>query len=292
MSNLNQQLIPSVNFHLWEPCNFKCKFCFATFQDVRKTVLPKGHLPKEQSLRVIDLLAEAGLKKITFAGGEPSLCPWITDLIIRAKAKGFTTMMVTNGSQLSNSFLNMVKGHLDWIVISIDSINPEDNVAIGRHQGKHVLPDSHFYLEKINLVKDYGFRIKVNTVVNRVNYQDNSLAKFMKTIEPLRWKIFQALRVVGQNDKHFQQMEVTESEFQSYIELNSISQIPFAVIEDNKAMTGTYLMVDPAGRFFDNTKGCYTYSQPILEVGVLKALNEITYSFTDFINRAGLYEWD
>ena len=37
--------IPSVNFHLWKSCNMKCRFCFATFQDVGRDVLPKGHLP-------------------------------------------------------------------------------------------------------------------------------------------------------------------------------------------------------------------------------------------------------
>ena len=32
-------------------------------------------------------------------------------------------------------------------------------------------------------------------------------------------------------------------------------------------MTGSYVMVDPAGRFFDNTSGYHTYGRPILEGG-------------------------
>ena len=71
-------LPPSVNFHLWEPCNMRCRFCFATFQDVRQSVLPKGHLPREDALRVTEALAEH-FEKITFAGGEPLLCPWLPD---------------------------------------------------------------------------------------------------------------------------------------------------------------------------------------------------------------------
>ena len=287
-----QPLIPSVNFHLWEPCNFRCKFCFATFQDVRKTILPKGHLPKEGALQVIDLLAASGFNKITFAGGEPTLCPWITDLIIYAKEKGLTTMIVTNGSQISDEFMTKVKGYLDWIVISIDSINPEQNIVIGRHQGKQVLPNTRFYLDKVNLIKKHSIKMKVNTVINRANYLDVSLTEFIKSVEPLRWKIFQALGINGQNDEHFLEMKITESEFHLFIDINSIREIPFAVIEDNAAMTGTYIMVDPAGRFFDNTKGYYTYSQPIVDVGVVQALSEITYSFTDFINREGLYDWE
>ncbi|MEO0472453.1 MAG: radical SAM protein, partial [Bacteroidota bacterium] len=67
--------VPSVNFHLWEPCNMRCGFCFATFQDVKRTILPKGHLPKEDALNVVQAIAKAGFEKITFAGGEPTLCP-------------------------------------------------------------------------------------------------------------------------------------------------------------------------------------------------------------------------
>ena len=53
-----KQIIPSVNFHLWEPCNMKCGFCFAKFQDVKKNILPKGHLPKDKAIGVIKSLAD------------------------------------------------------------------------------------------------------------------------------------------------------------------------------------------------------------------------------------------
>lgn len=33
--------LPSVNYHLWKPCNMRCEFCFATFLDIEPTVLPK-----------------------------------------------------------------------------------------------------------------------------------------------------------------------------------------------------------------------------------------------------------
>ena len=83
MSLINK--IPSVNYHLWEPCNMRCKFCFATFQDVKQSILPKGHLPKEDALQLIKLFADFGFEKITFVGGEPTLCPWLPELIAYAK---------------------------------------------------------------------------------------------------------------------------------------------------------------------------------------------------------------
>ena len=60
--------VPSVNYHLWKPCNMKCDFCFATFSDIQVDFLPKGHLGREDSMSVVDALAGAGFLKINFAG--------------------------------------------------------------------------------------------------------------------------------------------------------------------------------------------------------------------------------
>ncbi len=288
---MNQTLIPSINYHLWEPCNFSCKFCFATFQDVKKSILPKGHLPKDDALRIVDAIAAAGFSKITFVGGEPTLCPWIGDLIVRAKNKGLTTMIVTNGSGLSDGFLKEISGFLDWVVISIDSKVPELNILSGRHQGNNLVPDENYYREKVVLVRKWNVKLKINSVINSSNCNDFTLTPFIVSLMPQRWKLFQTLRVKGQNDEQVDQIAISEEKFYEFIHSNNIDKIPFAVIEDNNAMTGTYLMIDPAGRFFDNTKGHHTYSQPILKVGTKNALKDISYSYSGFIKREGVYNW-
>jgi radical S-adenosyl methionine domain-containing protein 2 len=56
-------------------------------------------------------------------------------------------------------------------------------------------------------------------------------------------------------------------------------------------MTGSYVMVDPAGRFFDNTAGAHVYSRPINEVGVNVALKEVSVDPGKFRLRDGLYDW-
>ena len=124
--------VPSVNFHLWKPCNMKCAFCFATFQDVGQDALPRGHLPRNESLSVVEALAKAGFDKINFAGGEPILCPWLPDLIQRARELGFTTSIVTNGSFVTPEWLGRVGGCLDWAAVSIDTVDPEKLKRLGR----------------------------------------------------------------------------------------------------------------------------------------------------------------
>lgn len=283
------RIIPSVNFHLWEPCNMRCKFCFATFQDV-KAILPKGHLSKNDALRVVQKLCDFGFKKITFVGGEPTLCPWLPELIGLAKTNGLTTMIVTNGSKLTESYLKQFSRILDWVTISIDSIDPTINRQIGRI-AHPIATDEAEYRQKCQLVLEQGFRLKINTVVHKLNCNE-ILSDFICAVKPERWKVFKLLPVIGQNSTKILDLIITNLEFDNYIRANSrlcsgIELVP----ENNTEMSGSYLMIDPAGRFFDNTKGFHSYSKPIIETSVGAAMKQISSDYSKFIERKGLYIW-
>ncbi len=285
---ITTKFIPSVNFHLWEPCNMRCKFCFATFQDVKQTILPKGHLSKEKAINVVKKLADYGFKKITFAGGEPMLCPWLPMLIKTAKELGMTTMLVTNGSQLTERFLIENKTYLDWIAISIDSLNEATNLNIGRAiVGKRALTEA-FYKERIKDIKKHGYGLKVNTVVNAYNHLDD-FNDFINFAKPKRWKVLQVLPIEGQNDHKIDAFKISGKQFNTFVAkhagLNSM------VPESNNEMQGSYVMIDPAGRFFDNSKGKHHYSHSIVNNAVEKVIKQVDYSFKKFIQRVGLYNW-
>jgi len=283
-------MIPSVNFHLWEPCNMRCNFCFATFQDMKKTILPKGHLPKEQSLQVVRALADAGFEKITFVGGEPTLCPWLTDLIREAKLLGMNTGIVTNGSKLNPEYLSELRPWLDWIGISIDSLQDDTNIAIGRAiYGKRPLDREHYY-NLVDMVNQFDFMLKINTVVNRFNLSED-LYDFILYSKTERWKVFQVLPIKGENDQHIEDLKISSEEFDSYLERHMrLGKI--LVPERNEDMTGSYAMVDPAGRFYENSTGSLLYSKPILEVGVHAAYEQAHPDSEKFLKRGGLYDWN
>jgi radical S-adenosyl methionine domain-containing protein 2 len=269
----------------------RCAFCFATFQDVKQSVLPKGHLPKEQAIALVQQLADFGFQKITFAGGEPTLCPWLPELIATAKTAGLTTMIVSNGSQLTDDFLEANRHHLDWIALSIDSLNPATNLAMGRAiTGKKPL-SAEYYHSLVEKVKQYGYGLKINTVVTRLNLHEN-ISGFIRLAQPKRWKILQVLPIAGQNDGKVEALEITEDEFVSFISRHqSVANCTSIIPETNAQVKGSYAMIDPAGRFFQNTTGTYLYSLPIIEIGVFKALQSTDYSFAKFISRGGIYDW-
>lgn len=284
--------VETVNFHLWQPCNMSCRFCFATFRDVRRTVLPEGHLDRADAARVVTELAEAGFTKLTFAGGEPLLCPWLTDLVALAHRLGMVTSVVTNGSLLDETTLAGLCGVLDWITVSVDSPRPRTLRLLGRTTAGRPIAEEE-YLALFRRIRELGFRLKMNTVVTACNWQED-MADFVVAAGPERWKVFQALPVAGQNSGRVDPLLISIEQFEEFVsrnlrvELRGIRLIP----EDNDVMPGSYAKVDPAGRFFDSvdSRG-YTYSESILQVGVRRAISQVRISRAKFLARGGLYDF-
>ena len=140
--------------------------------------------------------------------------------------------------------------------------------------------------------RERGIRLKINTVVTRSNC-DEDLTGFIARARPERWKLLQVLPVVGQNDGAVDDQVITPEQFAGYVTRNQrVVEMGVAVIpESNELMTGSYVMVDPAGRFFDNTAGAHVYSRPINQVGVDAALREVSIDPARFRLRDGLYDW-
>ena len=254
-------------------------------------MLPKGHLGKHDCLQVVDLLAQAGFEKINFAGGEPTLCPWLPDLIRLAKRHGLTTSIVTNGTRITRQWLNALNGSLDWIALSIDAVDPGKLRRLGRAVHNNPIAEEEC-LQIISMIKHYQMRLKINTVVTSETWEED-FANFIRRARPERWKIFQVLAVKGQNDKHVGNYTITNEQFAAYVERNRIVERDgIAVVpEGNDLMTGSYIMVDPAGRFFDNVQGVHNYSRPIIEVGVNEALKDVSVDSECFLQRGGRYDW-
>ena len=221
-------------------------------------------------------MVSARFDKVNFAVGEPTLCPWLPDLILRAKQLGCTTSMVANGSRVTPEWLDLVENSLDWATLSIDTVDPQKLEASGRTTRNGPLSEDD-YLGVIDLLKERGIRLKINTVVARSNC-DEALTGFIATARPARWKLLQVLPVSGQNDGLVDDLVITPEQFAGYVDRNRcVEAMGVAVVpEDNDLMTGSYVMVDPAGRFFDNVAGAHVYSRPINDVGVGAALREVS----------------
>jgi len=202
-------------------------------------------------------------------------------LIVYSKKLGLITSIVSNGTGITQKFVQKYDKEIDWIGLSLDSGNEKTQKALGRGNGNYVKS----IVEKSKIIREYGIKLKINTVINRLNYFED-LSEVINEIKPDRWKVFQVLEIKGQNSSSIKDLLITEEQFEQFGEINAHMNL---IVENNDAMIESYMMIDQMGRFFQNTGNTYHFSRPILNVGLSNALNDIKYNHAKFIERGGIY---
>lgn len=79
---------------------------------------------------------------------------------------------------------------------------------------------------------------------------------------------------------------ISKEQFNQFVKNHSNVDLPIYP-ESNEAMTESYLMIDPQGRFYQNSSGScgYNYSESIIDCGVGAALNQIRFNPVMFNSR-------
>ncbi len=283
---------PTINLHSLIPCNYKCGFCYAGFASAKRSHIPQAELHEIiRQIRAASSPPGASPRKVTFAGGEPLLSDTAIEDIAQARNAGLITALVTNGSLLNEARILELGPILDWLTISIDSLNPDTNCLIGRAT-RGIPLNADDYLARIRLAQALGIRVKINTVVSQANANED-FTGFISAARPLRWKFFQATRIAEENGAEFERWAITETAFHQFVARHAALSGEGVVLvpETQSDIYGTYAMVGPNGCFFDNSLGTYRYSQPIVSVGIEAAWTEITFSLDRFRARKGDYDF-
>ncbi len=293
--NSNRQLV--INWHLTEACNYACDFCYA------KWVTPKERELIHDSARTRSLLAQlfeffrpstnvrlaADEKpwtsvRLNLAGGEPLLYREETLAIVNfARDLGFEVSMITNGSLLDRTLLEGLSPKLSLLGISVDSGQEQVNRGIGRADKRthHTLGIDAVEASFLN-AREFNPRLhlKINTVVNGLNWQED-MTHVIRRLAPGKWKVLQMLPVQNSN------LAVSDAQFHAFVKRHS-SLGDIMSVEDNESMTESYIMIDPLGRFFQNTtvgQSRYRYSHPIWQTSVQEAFAELRWSESKFLSR-------
>ncbi|MCC6216994.1 MAG: radical SAM protein [Polyangiaceae bacterium] len=270
-----------MNFHILSACDARCDFCFATFPGVR------GRLAAPDARRLITLLRAHGAEKLTFAGGEPTLHPDLEGYLRHAKGEGLVTGVVTNGSRLQ-PLLARAADAIDWVALSVDSASEATQRALGRGGGDHVARA----VRLSDLCRAAGVRLKVNTVVTSLTWEED-LTELLRRLAPERWKLFQVLRVEGQNDGRVERLLISREQFSAFVARHArLAEAGVTLVpEDNDAITDSYVMIDPLGRLYGDTGGIHRVGPSVLEAGVDAALAAVGFQPEKLRARGGLYDW-
>lgn len=281
-----------VNWHVLKACNFHCQYCYAEFTDVgpeiwRDQIRSRDLLESLLGLFFPDspanpLSATLGYRsvRLSIAGGEPTLLgKKLVGILAHAKALGLRTALITNGSR-PNVVIQAAR-YLNVLTISIDSVNAKTNLEIGRRDRKATLLGLNEMLALVRRIREVRpeIAIKINTVVNAGN-ADEDLSGLIDAVRPERWKIMRMLPIVSEA------LRIDQDRFQSFVDRHQ-AFASMTTVEDNSDMVDSYIMVDPYGRFFQNSSrdAGYAYSRPILEAGAEAAFRDIEFDPAKFASR-------
>ena len=154
--------ITDVRLSVTDRCNFRCVYCMSP--DVK--YLPKMQLlTLDEYIRLLQLLQGMGVSKLRITGGEPTLYPYLDDLLERAGQMGFKDIaLTTNGSNIRGMWASRWKElGLNRVTVSLDTLKPERKDAITRSQ-----TSLDTVIRSIHLLKEAGLKpVKVNAVIMR-----------------------------------------------------------------------------------------------------------------------------
>ena len=156
-------------------CNSNCMYC--SF----RSGLSKNKIDIELNtiIRIIDELAEVGVKVLTLTGGEPLLRKDLTEACLYAKGKGINVCITTNGLLLTEDIaIQLNDCGVSNLVMSLDSL---DDAVYSLHRGvsNNKVLESLSILDFFSQLKDDNYSA-VTFVMSKKNYKE--LPNFIRAI--------------------------------------------------------------------------------------------------------------
>ena len=227
----------TINLHFTDFCNFHCKHCFVN----------KEH--KELSFEKIKIIIDKIVEyknlcneeiRINLAGGEPLLSKNIQDIVDYICDSKLEVSIITNGYYLDRDFVKKNKNKISMIGISVDSLNKNTNIKIGRCCHNMVIAEDDL-LSICNFIKESGIKLKINTCVTALN-SNESISSFLEKVKPDKVKVLRAFC-----DENNDQYNISDDAWNKAKE-----KYKNVFFEDNDYMKSHYIIVDSSGNLSRN----------------------------------------
>lgn len=143
---------------LTEACQFQCFYCMP---HPSQGVIQSGFLDAEGYAAIVRGLVPCGLRSVRLTGGEPTLRPDFSDIVLALGAiPGIDLSLTTNGHLLPRHFPTLRQAGVRSVNISLDSI---DRTTFRSITGRDLDP----VLDAIRGARAQGLAVKLNCVALR-----------------------------------------------------------------------------------------------------------------------------
>lgn len=158
----NNRYFPAMNWMITGKCNYNCIHCFNAADNAPLM----SEWSMEEAEHLLDEARDCGVNAFTITGGEPMLHKNFFDILEGIYSRGmYVEELNTNGYFINRQTLLRMKalGCMPLMKISFDGIGYHDRMR--NHKGAEETA-----LRAISLCHEAGFRVKVQTNMNRRNH--------------------------------------------------------------------------------------------------------------------------
>ena len=123
-----------VSLTVTNTCNLRCQMCAQWSARGYFRTAPSQHKPTmtlSDWKRVVDEVAELGIKNVLIRGGEPFLLPGIVELLDHIARKGIFASIDSNGTQLARFADDVVRIGRVHVTVSVDGPEPIHDAVRG-----------------------------------------------------------------------------------------------------------------------------------------------------------------
>jgi MoaA/NifB/PqqE/SkfB family radical SAM enzyme len=155
-----------------ELCNLRCVFCSVAQRGEDGKLFPD--LEMSQIKKVVTNFKKMGLKAVILSGGgEPTMYPYINELLEFLHNEKLEIGLISNGVALADKIKPENLNHLTWIRISINSLDYLDDIKIPRlNPEKTTLGFSYIWnpLTSEKIIRKIQNKIREMSPYNKIEY--------------------------------------------------------------------------------------------------------------------------
>lgn len=262
-----------VNLHYTNLCNYRCRFCHSHFQKTPLTF-------DDWKIIIDNIMSDLKVERFNLAGGEPLAGEYLQDLIDYIAMKNVKCSIITNGSLLTETFIQKNSKKLSMIGISIDGLNHRQNSMLGRVD-KHGADLSSEHLQCLaDAIHKVKMKLKINTVINAINYQDD-FHQLIQSLAPERWKLLRMLHFDNANEAS-KSLMISDEAFNAFVARHHHLH---PVVEDKNDIVNSYIVVTPEGKLINNANDHYSMTESLLTHSFASEFAKIPFSETAYQKR-------
>jgi MoaA/NifB/PqqE/SkfB family radical SAM enzyme len=222
-------------------CNLHCKHCLAGYGNQQIS-----DLSEEDQVITLMKVIECNVSRITWTGGEPTLCKSLPKLLSICHENSIASVITTHGLALTSKFYSILNSKLDRLRFSFDGLETNHNLIRG---------GNYFRKTMLALIdaESRGFTIEANISVMEQNIGD--ILELITSLEKLNVKKIVLLNLMSRESAQDNKLERPSKE--SYLELgNSLDEFkkthPGIAIQLNNYWDENdfYIVVESDGQVF------------------------------------------